>query len=473
MLKKGIYGVAIILILFIFVGCTEKENVAEPEEPQGTENKEITNDEVQENKETGNNKDILDGKLETISFIDSIEGMKARQGGTLVEGISIDEEAEDDYQVEDEVFVQELREISNETQEAVFLYKGLVHLLGSPHYKSLIEKAESFVPNFEDPYLPAPQVENERAWDVEKNGKAFILLDASSSMQLTVDGQVKMDIARRAAEQFAEVIGHNNELSLIVYGHKGSESEDDKELSCNGIEEVYPMGVYDEEAFEQTLKSFESNGYTPLAGAIKKVNTLSSGFMEAVTVYIISDGVETCDGDPALEAESFVSNDENRVVNIIGFDVDEVTEGQLRQVSEAGNGEYFSANNANELKTTIEKKWLPSTIDLAWAHTMAPDPWEILNEYDRFDIDLNIIRTVIQTEKDRFDLALRKLREEDLITSETASEISDLITDEYRVKLDLIRDLRSTKLDEIDREAEEIREEIDEWVEEMRGRKQK
>src|SRR5690606_8305296 len=92
-------------------------------------------------------------------------------------------------------------------------------------------------PDFEDPYLPKPKRVSESG-NSEEIGQAGILLDASSSMLLSVDGEVKMNIAQDAVLRFADVIGQESEVSLVVYGHKGSEDNSDKKLSCEGIRKI-------------------------------------------------------------------------------------------------------------------------------------------------------------------------------------------------------------------------------------------
>ncbi|WP_158591716.1 vWA domain-containing protein [Oceanobacillus halophilus] len=488
MFKKETAIILFILVLMLSACTTENttmkidsENDENPVEVTGKDQTNDYNGEeeslLNEDDESGAEKKIGPdikylSDLETISLIDSREELKSQKGGLLVDGISIEDEVEDtnnkplgSAQIIE--IKEELENLTEHIQDPKELYKGIVYLLGSPNYKETIEKAESFKPEFEKPDLPESGASK---GEISKsdNEKAIILLDASSSMLLSVDGQVKMDIAKRAVKEFGESIGADNDISLIVYGHKGSESEIDKDLSCNGIEVVYPMNSYNKAAFEQSLTTFESKGYTPLAGAIKKANEMAIDYSGPVTVYIVSDGVETCDGDPVIEAENFSSNMEEQQINVIGFDVDEEIENELKQISQAGNGSYYSADNAEELDTTIEKEWLPSYIDLAWAHTKAPGPWEILDEYDRFDVDLNKIREIIKIEKSRYDQAVQIIRVEQLTDPEVMDELSDIIIDEYRMKLDLMSELRSEKLEVIDQEAEEIRDMVDEWKEEMR-----
>src|SRR5699024_3012317 len=152
-------------------------------------------------------------------------------------------------------------------------------------------------------------------------------------------------------------------VSLVAFGHKGDQSDAGKEKSCAGIEEVYSLNNYDSEKFHEAMSQVEAKGWTPLAEAIKKANELSDEQEGNTTVYIVSEGVETCEGDPVEAAKQFTdSSDESKTVNIIGFQVDQEAEEQLTEVAKAGNGKYYSADNSEELQETIEYEWLPSLL---------------------------------------------------------------------------------------------------------------
>ena len=139
----------------------------------------------------------------------------------------------------------------------------------------------------------------------------------------------------------------------------------------------------------------------------------------------------------------------------------------IAAVSEAGNGNYYSANNAEEIQETIEYDWLPSMGELAWAHMKAPGPWEILAEYDRYRAEHKKIRQLIEKENDRFDAAMDILIEEDLLTPEIYQEVDELISGRYNNKMDIYRDLETKKIEEIDAIADEIDERVDKWINEM------
>lgn len=451
-------------LLFIVASCSE-DNQTKVEEPNDDE-KQVA-DENPQDRESDTTMKVEIGALAATEILEDI---KDQPTGILVNDLTLDNELSTDSKEVMESLNEELHEqlvnILNETKEPEVIESALIKLLGSPNYKEAIEIAEDFQPDFEDPYLPNPKRVSESG-NSEEIGQAIILLDASSSMLLSVDGEVKMNIAKDAVLRFADVIGQESEVSLVVYGHKGSEDNSDKKISCEGIEEIYPMGAYNSEAFEDSLSTFDSKGWTPLAGAINKATEMIAELEGAVTVYIVSDGVETCDGDPIQAAKDFVMNHEDRSVNIIGFNVDKKAEDQLTAVSEAGNGKYYSANNAEEIQETIEYEWLPSMGELAWAHMKAPGPWEILAEYDKYREEHKRIRQLIDKEKDRLDAAMNMIIEEEMVTLETYRKIEELVSSRYSSKMDISRDLESQKIKEIDDKAKEIKDRVYKWIEEM------
>ncbi|MUK90281.1 VWA domain-containing protein [Ornithinibacillus sp. L9] len=471
---RSLVAILFVLVLVLF-GCS-KDDSNDVSGGEGNEREEKTamTEEKKEEQSEPEAVQVME-ELESIVLPETREEMKDQLGGLLVNDVSLENELELDMDAFLQEIDEELREqlvtLTTVVEDPFELEKGLAFLLGTANYKEVLEQAEEFEPDFEEPYLPYPGKTKEEIELEPEAGKAIILLDASSSMLLSVDGEVKMDIAKDAVKRFADVIGQDNEVSLVVYGHQGSESSADKELSCNGIEKIYEMGAYNKDNFEASLSTFESKGWTPLAGAIHKAAEMSTNVDGAITLYIVSDGVETCDGDPVHAAENFVEQNEHRSVNIIGFDVDQDAEEQLKNVSEAGNGEYYSADDATELKQTIEYEWLPSRIDLAWAFTKAPGPWEILDEREKYDTDHQKIKTIIDKERERYDYALHIIREKELILDDKRGVLQDLISERYGARVDEWRNIRSDKIEEIDEVANEIKERVNEWTEEMKKRK--
>lgn len=186
----------------------------------------------------------------------------------------------------------------------------------------------------------------------------LIALDASGSMAGTVRGKTKMSVAKSAIAQFATRLPQNAKVALTVFGHQGSNQAADKAISCAGIETIYPLAQLDNLQFTQAVNSLQPTGFTPLATTLEQVNANLSTYDSATNqnvVYLISDGIETCDGNPVLAASQLHASDAKAVVNAIGFDVDEAAQKQLKAVAEAGGGKYFAANDADELNRVFER----------------------------------------------------------------------------------------------------------------------
>ncbi|WP_068672558.1 hypothetical protein [Oceanobacillus sp. Castelsardo] len=478
MFNKKIVSICLICLLFLGACNSEEKTTSVSKNPSNENNQtevkeEKSNEQIDEEKDNKNNLDVeIFSESEPVSSVDSLEQMKNQKPGLLVKDTSFQFEVgspanEPLHSKQIKAIIQELETLTNETEDSSEIYNRIVQLLGYPNYKKIIEKAENFEPRFDEPFMPTVSMKDNN--DIQSNhGKAIILLDAKSSMLLSQDGQSTLEIIKDSINRFVKIVGQSNEVSLIVYGYKNNNSESDAALACNAVEEMYPMGTFDEEQFKESLRTIEGNGESPLARAIQKAEEVSGDEDEHVSIYVISNGAETCDGDPVKEIEKFMSKKVDRAVHFIGLEVDENTEDMLKELSILGKGTYYSAKNEGELKSIIGEKWLKNYIDLALTHTKAPGPWEILDEYNRFDEDLNRIREVIKTEKSRYDQAVQILRLEKLVDPSIIEQVSELIIEEYRNKLDVISEFRANKLEEIDQEAKDIRDQVEEWKEQMR-----
>ena len=193
----------------------------------------------------------------------------------------------------------------------------------------------------------------------EETINVAILLDASGSMAGHVSGGEKMKLAKEAVQTYAGDLPEGSNVMLRVYGHEGSGTNADREMSCSSNEVVYELGAYDEQHFSESLDQFAPAGWTPLAGAIQAAEEdLKEQKGEHVrnVVYVVSDGIETCDGDPVAAAASLNASDIQAEVNIIGFDVDNEGQAQLEAVAKAGNGQYKSVYSESDLNDYLKQE---------------------------------------------------------------------------------------------------------------------
>jgi len=186
------------------------------------------------------------------------------------------------------------------------------------------------------------------------------LMDASGSMAGQLSGKSKMAIAKRESSRFLKALQKDVPVGMIVYGHKGNNSKQGKAESCGSVEWVHKLGSRKSQ-LEKSIKTLKPVGWTPLGDALdytlaelKKVRKSKKDKESVPIVYLLSDGKETCGGDPVASAKAMHESGVKAVVNVIGFDVDKKTREQLKAISEAGGGKYFPAKDAKALRSQLD-----------------------------------------------------------------------------------------------------------------------
>ena len=185
--------------------------------------------------------------------------------------------------------------------------------------------------------------------------RAIVAIDASGSMRGKAAGRRKMEIAKEAVSEFLAKIPGDAEVGLVAFGHTGDNDEAGKPKSCSGAELIAEPGRMSAGEIDGAMRRFEATGWTPLASAI----TLAGrSFKPSETpgeqvVFVVSDGVETCGGDPVAAARALRQSDVKAVVNIIGFDVKSGERAALEAVAEAGGGGFSAAGSAAELSEQL------------------------------------------------------------------------------------------------------------------------
>src|SRR5689334_2161124 len=134
--------------------------------------------------------------------------------------------------------------------------------------------------------------------------RLVLAIDSSGSMRAVISGERKLDAARRAAAEFLDATPPDVEVGLVVFGHKGDSSKGGKAASCAGVETLYPVGPANRPAIEAALAGLRATGWTPLAGAIDHAGGMfaPSEVAGEQVLYVVSDGLETCGGDPVAAA---------------------------------------------------------------------------------------------------------------------------------------------------------------------------
>jgi hypothetical protein len=134
----------------------------------------------------------------------------------------------------------------------------------------------------------------------------------------------------------------------------------DKNLSCNGIEEVVKLGKNNNSNIITAMDSFNPEGWTPIAGSIDFAKNIFSqkGVKDKDYLILVSDGVESCDGDPLAAANDLRLAIPGIKLSVIGLETDNTTRDFLTKIAVMGGGAYMDAYSSSDIAQAFNKQLL-------------------------------------------------------------------------------------------------------------------
>lgn len=176
-----------------------------------------------------------------------------------------------------------------------------------------------------------------------------LILDASGSMWGQIEGENKIVIARRVLKDVLKTVPAETGVGLVAYGHR-------EKADCNDIETVVPYGSTDRAQLTATIDALNPKGKTPITATLQKVFGELKGREDATTVVLVSDGLETCAGDPCKAVRDAKDSGIEFILHVVGFDLGKEEDvSQLECAALAGGGLYLTADNADELGNALEQ----------------------------------------------------------------------------------------------------------------------
>ncbi|MEN0650463.1 VWA domain-containing protein [Caldifermentibacillus hisashii] len=259
----------------------------------------------------------------------------------------------------------------NSKEEILKVFSDLPDISGNPSEKELdyfyrellkrmqqdYEGPENLINRLKFEALGSPENTDSR-YQFKDNLNVVFIIDASGSMAQKINGKEKMASAKDSILNFVNKLPKDAKVGIRVYGHKGTGSDADKALSCSSSELVYPISNYNEGEFQAALNKFSPSGWTPIGLALREAkNDLASfdGANNTNIVYLVSDGIDTCEDQPIEAAKDLYSSNISPIINVIGFDVDSEGQNQLKQIAAATDGIYDTVTNEGELQEQLKK----------------------------------------------------------------------------------------------------------------------
>ncbi len=188
-------------------------------------------------------------------------------------------------------------------------------------------------------------------------GAIELILDASGSMYKRLpDGNTRIGVARAVLRRLVkEVVPEGTPVALRVYGHR-------EKRSCRTDLEI-PLGPLEPQRLLAAIDRIDPKPYskTPLAESIRRVAQDLKQAEGRRLVVLLTDGEESCNGDPGAAIRALRSQGIDVQLNIVGFTIDDdALQRTFAGWAEAGGGRYFDADNEDELFAALRDAFSPA-----------------------------------------------------------------------------------------------------------------
>lgn len=171
-----------------------------------------------------------------------------------------------------------------------------------------------------------------------------ILLDQSQSMSGTLEEEQKskMEIAISTIQNYLFETPDYIKAGIYTFGKK----------DCSPLDVVKsPFQFLPKKQILEELKKIQPSGSTPIAGSLSSLREQLKGRKGRYQVVLVTDGIESCEGDPISSAKSLLElNSIELGVNltIVGIGVNAKEERELFLLAQSTDSKYIAVHSEKE-----------------------------------------------------------------------------------------------------------------------------
>lgn len=183
-----------------------------------------------------------------------------------------------------------------------------------------------------------------------------LILDASGSMNAKLpSGDSRLAAAKAAVSQLVAGLPKDTELAFRAYGHQSPREKHD----CNDTQLLVNFGAAGTNGaqVDASSRGLTARGYTPITRVLELAakDFIAGNKKGEKAIVLVSDGKETCDGDPCATAAALAAADALLSIHAIGFEVDIAARKQLQCIAKVARGSYADAGDAAQLAAALRQ----------------------------------------------------------------------------------------------------------------------
>ena len=160
----------------------------------------------------------------------------------------------------------------------------------------------------------------------------------------------RISLAHRSAKQLIDEVPKDMDISLV------------SAATCQQVSVTPALSFAQRDELKYAIDNIQPVGKTALAEALEKAGTLVDGVDRDAIIVLITDGEETCGGDPCVVAQQLKQQKPRLQVNV----VDIMNTGAGNCIASQTGGSVYAVNNThefNEMMNQAIKEYIPEACD--------------------------------------------------------------------------------------------------------------
>lgn len=216
---------------------------------------------------------------------------------------------------------------------------------------------------------------------VKADANINVILDASGSQSALFGGTgtSKLDLQKRALQDVIYSLIKSEFERNIGIRVFGSQVPLDQH-NCQDTKEIYPVSKPDLDQIQNVLASLKAQGESPVAYALEAAAKDFPAANVDQIIVLVTDGFDTCNGDPCDTAKRIRALNPKLSVQVIGFDISQEDAQKVRCIAENADGRFYLARNENELRKFLDEavnSMVPYNLRLSTVAGATPIPTTI------------------------------------------------------------------------------------------------
>ncbi|WP_322890470.1 MULTISPECIES: vWA domain-containing protein [unclassified Yoonia] len=197
----------------------------------------------------------------------------------------------------------------------------------------------------------------------------MVVLDGSGSMWGQIEGRTKIELAREALSGVLSEAGAEMQIGLMAYGHR-------RKGQCDDIQTLVPMGAAADTVQEILDQAYalRPKGMTPIVDSVMAAAQEMAFTEQTATVVLLTDGIETCGGDPCALGRMLAAEGIDFTAHVVGFDMTDAEQRQVACLATETGGVFVAADDAQGLGQALRDTILRDTAGPAVVVTPPPPP---------------------------------------------------------------------------------------------------